>query len=187
MYTVCRAAPSPYSREALSLWKPLLLACSPQSWAKASVQHASLLTLHPYSSFWPPTVALWWRRSILSFFARIIERALDPKTLIRLADGLDVVPMLVSHFDSCFTIRRLIYGNLYPPNFQDCCYEETSSKYQRAKEFSFCYYLKNEVKKGLRKSFKGSPQALNDHFCPELIMRNINIALSNRIFDHIQL
>ena len=43
----------------------------------------------------------------------------------------------------------LIYGNLYPPNFQDCCcYEETSSKYQRAKEFSFCYYL-NEVKKGL--------------------------------------
>ena len=58
-------------------------------------------------------MALWWRGSILSFFARIIERALDPQTLIRLADGLDVVPMLVSHFDSCFTIRLVDLWALY--------------------------------------------------------------------------
>ena len=37
----------------------------------------------------------------------LTRRAFSPKALIRLADGMDVVLMLVSHFDSCFTIRRL--------------------------------------------------------------------------------
>ena len=82
-------------------------------------------------------MALWWQRSILSFFARIIERALDPQTLIRLADGLDVVPMLVSHFDSCFTIRRLIYGNLYPPNFQDGTFRAAMKQQERNRLWSF--------------------------------------------------
>ena len=35
------------------------------------------------------------------------QRRGKAKALIRLADGMDVVLMLVSHFDSCFTIRRL--------------------------------------------------------------------------------
>ena len=38
----------------------------------------------------------------------------------------------------------LIYGNLYPPNFQDCCYEETSSKYQSPRIFIFLLFKRGK-------------------------------------------
>ena len=53
------------------------------------------------------------------------QRRGKAKALIRLADGMDVVLMLVSHFDSCFTIRRLdLWPVSYPPKttFKTCCY-----------------------------------------------------------------
>ena len=76
----------------------------------------------------PPLVAIhvntWQYTSSCTYSTSIflMRRAFSPKALIRLADGMDVVLMLVSHFDSCFTIRRLdLWPVSYPPKnyFQD--------------------------------------------------------------------
>ena len=73
--------------------------------------------------------------------------------MIRLADGLDVVPMLVSHFDSCFTIRRLDLWQPISPKLSRLLLKKTSSK-NSTKEFSFCYYLNEVEKKELKKTLE---------------------------------
>ena len=70
---------------------------------------STLFVMRPLVSFCQTRVANRSKFGCCCWLYRWQEhRALrPPKALIRLADGLDVVPMLVSHFDSCFTIRRL--------------------------------------------------------------------------------
>ena len=97
--------------------------------------------------------------TLVTVTATAIRRAFLPKALIRLADGMDVVLMLVSHFDSCFTIRRLdLWPVSYPPKnyFQDTtlppclgppltCLSETVADFLEPSHYQHTFSIRNQV------------------------------------------